>query len=240
MTDPYVIPGTYVLKNKLGITDLHSLLFAESEHFAIFFKVLRVAPVEGNYDVQHFKRFHGILFRALYDWAGEFRLGNLYKPEEVLGGKTSIEYSDFNNIEGDLKSCLDSLTAVKWESLSPDSQAKELAAGMAKIWKVHPFRDGNTRTTVLFSLQFAESRGMRFRSMPFLDGGRFFRAALVAASAYYKDPLIGDRSKPEYLVNFVRSAMLDPLVSIKSRMDNARAEANKAEVDKSKIERRER
>lgn len=237
LADPYTVPGTNVLKNKLGITDLHELLRVEAEHSSIWIRILRIAPLDGNYDVDHLRTFHRFLFTGIYDWAGEFRIINIYKPEQVLGGKASIEYSDYKNIERDLRAELEAMSAVEWSHLTMDQKAEVFAGHMARLWKIHPFRDGNTRTTVLFCLQFAEARGIKLRSQPFLDGGKFLRAALVAASAYYKSPKIGDRSKPEYLIKFIRDAMIEPKVGVRERIARAQAQGSQLESKKSMGER---
>jgi len=222
--DPYVIPGTFVLKNRLGLTDMRSLQVAESERVAIWSRFLRIAPLDGNYDTNHLKSFHRFLFKDIYDWAGEFRTVNIFKPEPILGGKATIEYCNHQDIKPELDRELDSFSSVNFLALAPDRQAEVFAGHLARIWKIHPFREGNTRTAVLYSLQFADSQGIRIRTQPFFSGSQFLRGALVAASAYYSDPRIGDKSRPEYLVRFVRDSMVFPQQGIRDRIAAARAQ----------------
>lgn len=76
---------------------------------------------------------------------------------------------------------------------------------MAELWKVHPFREGNTRTTVTFCCDFAESKGFGLDRGLFKDNSQYMRDALVAATAKFSD--IGDYSKPNYLYTIVKDGM---------------------------------
>jgi cell filamentation protein len=75
---------------------------------------------------------------------------------------------------------------------------------MADLWRVHPFREGNTRTTITFVCQYAESRGIQIDRQLFENNAAYTRNALVAASAVFAD---GDFRKPEYLYRIVRDAL---------------------------------
>ena len=76
---------------------------------------------------------------------------------------------------------------------------------MAKLWKAHPFREGNTRTIVTFCAMFIEAQGIYIDSRLFKDNAKYMRDALVAASAVFSD--LGDRRKPEYLYRIVGDAL---------------------------------
>lgn len=82
--------------------------------------------------------------------------------------------------------------------------AVSFSASLAKIWKVHPFREGNTRTTVTFCCQFADHIGLNPDRKLFEDNAQYVRTALVAYNAVFKD--LGDLSKPEYLIKIVEDA----------------------------------
>ena len=92
---------------------------------------------------------------------------------------------------------------VNWDKLSLDEQAVNLSESMANLWKAHPFREGNTRTTIAFMNQFAEDRGMNLDRSLFEKNSAYMRNALVAASAIFPD---GDFRKTEYLVNIVKDS----------------------------------
>lgn len=87
-----------------------------------------------------------------------------------------------------------------------EQRAVEFSRYMADLWKVHPFREGNTRTTVTFCCDFAESRGFGIDRKLFKNNSAFLRTALVVASAKFSDSL-GDRSQPEHLYRIVKDGM---------------------------------
>jgi len=94
---------------------------------------------------------------------------------------------------------------VDWEKFSLDEKAESLSKYMADLWKVHIFREGNTRTIVTFICQYTESKGFVLDTELFEKNSAYVRSALVAASAVFKD--LGDKSKPQYLVKIVKDAL---------------------------------
>lgn len=76
---------------------------------------------------------------------------------------------------------------------------------MAELWKVHPFREGNTRTIITFCCHYAEKEGFPIDTDLLKDNSDYVRNALVAASAVFHD--LGDKSNPEYLVRIIKDAM---------------------------------
>lgn len=83
--------------------------------------------------------------------------------------------------------------------------AKIFSKYSADLWKVHPYREGNTRTVITFCSQFIESKGFYIDSDLFKDHAQYMRTALVAATALFSD--LGDRRKQEYLEKIVLDAL---------------------------------
>lgn len=83
--------------------------------------------------------------------------------------------------------------------------AKIFSKYLADLWKVHPYREGNTRTVITFCSQFIESKGFYIDSDLFKDHAQYMRTALVAATALFSD--LGDRRKQEYLEKIVLDAL---------------------------------
>ena len=79
--------------------------------------------------------------------------------------------------------------------------AIEFCASLAELWKVHPFREGNTRTTVTFCCQFIDEQGVLINRKLFEDNASYVRTALVAYNAFFSDGK--DFSNKEYLERFV-------------------------------------
>ena len=203
MEDPYLYEDCPVLKNKLGIKNGDTLDRVEVDLSCAAIKRLILNPIKGDYDFNHLLAFHKAIFEDIYAWAGEPRTVNIEKQEAMLG-YMSIEYTKPSNIKSEASSILLDMSNINWKNLSLDKQAKELSSNMACLWKVHPFREGNTRTTITFINQFAEDKGMPFDRILFEKNAAYVRSALVAASAVFKD---GDFSKPEYLFNIVKDSL---------------------------------
>jgi cell filamentation protein len=147
---------------------------------------------------------HQHIFQDIFEWAGKIRTINIEKPESVLGG-LSVEYSDILEIEIHLDSALRHLREIDWQALDISGKAGSFSLCMANIWKVHPFREGNTRTVVTFCCDFADSRKFPLDRELFKENSVYVRTALVASSAVFHD--FGDRAKPEYLIRIVHDAI---------------------------------
>ncbi len=155
--DPYVtIKG--VLKNKLNISSYDKL--REEEFNRLKDKVLTPELVHSKkLDISLLKAIHKFLFSDIYDWAGEFRIIPLMKLEEFIIPNRSIEYATPDRIVPELKIELAILNSVRWGELSKDDIIQELAFRAVMIWKIHPFRDGNTRAILGFIKVFAIEHG---------------------------------------------------------------------------------
>ena len=97
------------------------------------------------------------------------------------------------------------MNGFQWEQATFEAQIITFSDYMAKLWKVHPFREGNTRTIVTFCAMFIEAQGIYIDSEFFKDNAEYMRDALVAASAIFSD--LGDKRKPEYLYRIVEDAL---------------------------------
>lgn len=210
MFDPYFYPQTDILVNKYDIKNEADLAQMEAEYTSFRLKQIAENPLSGSYDFQHFCEFHRWIFQDIYGWAGVPRTINVEKSEPALGG-ISIEYADCEEIETMANAALDKLKSNEWDKLTLDKKAEKFSKGMAALWKVHSFREGNTRTVVTFCCQFAESRGFVLDRSLFEKYSAYVRNALVAAAACFFD--LGDKSKPEYLIKIVKDSIENGQVS---------------------------
>ena len=167
-------------------------------------KEIAINPIAGDYDYSHLLQVHQYIFQDMYEWAGQQRKLNIYKEEPVLGG-LSIDYSDMFDIPRDAEHILREMRNKKWDSMDTHKKAVEFSDSLAKLWKVHPFREGNTRTTVTFCCQYADEVGLKPNRELFEDNAQYVRTSLVAYNAIFDD--LGDKSKPEYLIRIVEDAI---------------------------------
>lgn len=204
MLDPYVYPGTDVLKNVLDITDRKKLDDAEADYVSLRLRELSENPLAGGYGFTHVTKMHAYIFQDIYAWAGETRTINMEKEEPALGG-LSIEYSDKDEIEDDFSRALTRMVSRPWKEMPLDDKVKYFSEDLAAVWKVHGFREGNTRLAVTFCCQFIEAQGIPIDRTIFEKHSAYVRTALVAYCAVFHD--LGDLSKKEYLERIIRDAL---------------------------------
>ena len=208
--DPYIDRKNNVMKNLKGATDQDTLNKIEADYTSVRMRKMMDNPIKGNFDFQHLCDVHQYIFQDVYEWAGSQRIIDIQKSELVLNG-LSVEYAPCDEIQRNASKILDNLNNVDWGKMTLDEKAVELSKYMADLWKVHPFREGNTRTTVTFFCDFAESKGFGLDRNLFKDNSEYVRTALVAASADFTHSeqysYLGDRSKPEYLYTIVKDGM---------------------------------
>ena len=166
MKDPYVLEdGT--LRNKLGITDYQELKAAERD--IGYVKLLNAESViKSKCDITLLKNIHKHIFEDIFEWAGEFRTVPVYKEELVIPG-ISLEYASPKDINKQLTQYLDEMNSANWQNMKIDDLTKQFVSYLAKIWRIHPFRDGNTRTTLTFANIFAKEHGFEMDMSTMLD-----------------------------------------------------------------------
>ena len=94
-----------------------------------------------------------------------------------------IEYADVFDIVNQSEIILSKMNSIVWNDLSDEQKADIFAEQMSAIWKIHPFREGNTRTIIIFCCDFADKHGFSFDRELFKDNSVYVRRALVASSA---------------------------------------------------------
>lgn len=157
MKDPYILEnGT--LKNLLNITDEKELKKAERD--IGFAKLMDIGELSNEKcDVELLKKIHKHIFEDIFDWAGEFRTVPMIKIEEVIP-MVSIDYAQPKNIKKDLESEVKKLEKENWQNKDFDEKIKSITKYASSIWRTHPFRDGNTRTTLAFTQILAKKQGI--------------------------------------------------------------------------------
>lgn len=175
--DIYLQENSNVLKNKLGITDENALDTAESMMVRTRMALLYNSGFS-DFSPTGVCKLHEELFGDVYEWAGKYREINVQKRESILAGK-SVWYSNWDTIDKDLNTAWDKINAVDWKSLTHEDFAKEIAHLFPLIWQVHPFREGNTRTTVMLIALFVEHYGYYFDYELMASSAGYVRNAFV-------------------------------------------------------------
>lgn len=159
-----------------------------------------------TYKLYHKELFSGVDIGISGKYVGNFRDYNISKKEPVLDGK-SVQYADFRMIEETLKYDFDEERSQKYFSMSKDKQIQRISEFTSRIWQVHPFGEGNTRTTAVFIQKYLNSMGFEINNDMFKENSLYFRNALVRANySSIKDGIDSDNS---FLISFFENLLSD-------------------------------
>jgi cell filamentation protein len=138
-SDPYLHPGTNVLKNLRGLTNLELLDRFEARRTHRRIAELIDTPVAGRFDVAHLKAIHRYIFQDVYHWAGECRTVNISKGGHLFGVAAFLEAA--------LQQVLQKLAAENYlAGLDAAGFSGRAAWFLGELNAAHPFREGNGRT----------------------------------------------------------------------------------------------
>lgn len=166
--EDYFVPGTSVLRNKLGITDADALKAAEEELSWARVVDLQRHPVTGDYDYAHMKTIHRHIFQDVYDWAGDQRVG---PQEPQVMSKGDFRFAPVSFIEPHLTDQYRRLQQHdRFRDLNPADFTDKLADVWGEINFAHAFREGNTRAQIIFFDQFCQQAGYTLDRSAFLPG----------------------------------------------------------------------
>ncbi len=180
MFDPYIYNDISVLINKLDIKNEEILDIIEAEQSRANMMLLYNKGFN-NFSPDGLCEIHKYLFGDLYDWAGKYRIINIEKREAILGGR-SVWYSNDEKIHDDLESAFNEINKIKWENISKEEFVHQLSILFPRIWQVHPFREGNTRTVVMMMTFFIESHGYYMDQELMAASAGYVRNSFVMAS----------------------------------------------------------
>ena len=137
-----------------------------------------------RFDILTLSNYHKQLFCNLDKQKygpGMFRVYNMTKDEEILNGDTVL-YQSYDLIEETLKYDFSEEKKVDYINLDEEQLISRICEFTSKIWQVHPFREGNTRTTAVFIQKYLNSMGFNVNNRLFCDNALYFRNALVRAN----------------------------------------------------------
>ena len=144
----FTIPGTGVLKNKLGITDPADLSRAATDSTALRLAELHASPVRGGFDSAHLQAIHHHIYQDLYDWAGELRT--------IDAGNVPA-----SQVEKSLNSVLDRLSRENHlKGLSAEEWAHSASAYLYDLGAIQPFLAGNEIALHEFAVELARKNNL--------------------------------------------------------------------------------
>ena len=157
---------------------------------------------------------HRRIFEGVFKHAGEIRQYDISKKEWVLEGD-SVNYLNWEDLRRALDWDIEQEKNFQYKGLSDDEKIEHIAKFVSGIWQIHAFREGNTRTTAIFTIQYLRSLGYEVNNEMFAKHSWYFRNALVRAN--YRNINKDIEYSPIYLVRFFRNLLLKDSWVLKNR-----------------------
>ena len=167
-----------------------------------------------TYSVAGLAAIHRAIFEGVFKHAGHFRDYDISKKEWVLRGD-SVLYGRWQDLRVTIEYDLDQERQFDYTRLSKDKTVEHIARFVSGLWQIHPFREGNTRTTALFTIKYLRMLGFTVSNELFANHSWFFRNALVRAN--YRNVAKGIAADESFLIRFFRNLLLGESHSLKNR-----------------------
>ena len=178
---------------------------------------------------------HKKLFAGIYGHAGKLRDYNITKKEWVLNGATVL-YGSASELRATLDYDFSEEKKFSYKNLSMEEIIHHLAVFVSRLWQIHVFGEGNTRTTAVFFIKYLRTLGFDATNDIFAENAWYFRNALVRAN--YNDLKNGVHETTEYLELFLRNLLLDEKNELHNRslhisgmFEEAYIESSKANIE---------
>ena len=167
-----------------------------------------------TYSVAGFAAIHRAIFEGVFKHAGRFRDYDISKKEWVLRND-SVLYGRWQDLRMTVEYDLEQERQFDYTALNKDQMIEHLAKFVAGLWQIHPFGEGNTRTTAIFTIKYLRSLGFSVNNDMFEHYSWYFRNALVRAN--YRNVQKGINAEPIFLIRFFRNLLLGETNELKNR-----------------------
>ena len=171
---------------------------------------------------------HRKLFQGIYKHAGRIRDYNITKKEWVLDGAT-VMYGSASELRATLEYDFSQEKDFSYKGLSMDEIIHHLAVFISRLWQIHIFGEGNTRTTAVFFIKYLRTLGFSATNDIFSENAWYFRNALVRAN--YTNLQKGIHETTEYLEAFLRNLLLNEKNELHNRNLHISGLLNEEKVD---------
>ena len=193
---------------------------------------LRIAEILSetafSFSPNEYIAIHRKLFQGIYNHAGKIRDYNITKKEWVLDGAT-VMYGSASELRATLEYDFSQEKDFSYKSLSMDEIIHHLAVFISRLWQIHIFGEGNTRTTAVFFIKYLRTLGFAATNDIFAENAWYFRNALVRAN--YTNLQKGIHETTEYLEAFLRNLLLNEKNELHNRNLHISGLLNEEKVD---------
>ncbi len=157
---------------------------------------------------------HRRVFEDVFKNAGKLRDYDITKKEWVLNGDT-VNYLNWEDLRRALDYDISQEREFSYKGLSPDKMVHHITRFVSRLWQIHAFGEGNTRTTAVFTILYLRSIGFEADNDLFARHSWYFRNALVRAN--YKNARLGIDYTTVYLERFFRNLLLGEKWDLRNR-----------------------
>ena len=176
---------------------------------------------------------HKKLFKGIYNHAGKMRTYNITKKEWVLDGATVV-YGSASQLKATLEYDFSQEKEFSYKNLMMDEIIHHLALFISRLWQIHVFEEGNTRTTAVFFIKYLRTLGFNVTNDIFAENAWYFRNALVRAN--YNDLKNGVHETTEYLELFLRNLLLDEKNELHNRTMHISGRFAEVDIERVKVD----
>ena len=166
------------------------------------------------FNTNGFISIHRRIFDGVFSHAGEIRNYNISKKEWVLRGN-SVDYLNWEDLRRALDFDIQQERDFDYKGLTEEQKIKHICHFVSGLWQIHPFCEGNTRTTAVFTIQYLRSIGYNVDNEIFALHSWYFRNALVRAN--YKNSKLGINYDSSFLEKFFQNLLLGTNYELKNR-----------------------
>lgn len=157
---------------------------------------------------------HRRIFAGVFPFAGQIRDYNITKKEWVLRGDTVL-YASAEELLSTLEYDFEQESLFDYKGISHDALVTHFTKFISGLWQIHPFAEGNTRTTAVFAIKYLRFMGFDVNNDTFADKAWYFRNALVRAN--YRNYQRGIEPDTGYLKRFFCNVLLGEAHELKNR-----------------------
>lgn len=197
---------------------------------------VRIAKLLGEKTFQfspaEWQNIHRKIFEGVFSHAGKIRDYNITKKEWVLKGNT-VMYASYDSIRETLDYDFLQEKEFSYEGLSIDESVRHIVKFTSGIWQIHPFGEGNTRSTAVFIIKYLKTFGFNVSNDTFAENSWYFRNALVRAN--YNDLQNGIHATTKFLELFFENLLMNARHDLKNRYMHVDYE-NESAVQSAKID----
>ena len=155
--------------------------------------------------VDYLKYIHKYLFQDVFEFAGEFRKIDFSKHEKILNND-SVAYGDSKTLIESLEYDISLEKEKNYKDMSVVEVIKNITDFTSSIWQVHPFREGNTRTTAVFIYKYLNSLNFNQDISIYKNKSFYFRNSLVRSN--YFNNYLNIKADKNYLIKFYENLLL--------------------------------